>query len=119
RSHLQLHRDWQRGPSYRESARLGADRGRRCTPARAHERMRAMTEDFRSVEALVFDMFGTVVDWRESVAADISSFLSVHLPAVDPREFADAWRAEYQPSMARVRRGGRPFGRLDVLRREN
>jgi len=78
-----------------------------------------MTEDFRSVEALVFDMFGTVVDWRESVAADISSFLSVHLPGVDPREFADAWRAEYQPSMARVRRGDRPFVRLDVLHREN
>src|SRR5699024_797494 len=81
--------------------------------------LESMAARFGSVEALVFDMFGTVVDWRESVAADISSFLSVHLPGVDPWEFSDAWRAEYQPSMERVRRGDRPFVRLDVLHREN
>lgn len=72
-----------------------------------------------TVEALVFDMFGTVVDWRESVAADIADFLEQWLPGTDPHEFADAWRAEYQPSMERVRNGSRPFVRLDVLHREN
>lgn len=71
------------------------------------------------VEALVFDMFGTVVDWRESVAAEVATHLAEYLPTVDPREFADLWRAEYQPSMERVRNGSRPFTRLDVLHREN
>lgn len=53
------------------------------------------------------------------LAADISGFLSQWLPGTDPHEFADAWRAEYQPSMEQVRNGGRPFVRLDVLYREN
>lgn len=77
------------------------------------------TSGIDAVEALVFDMFGTVVDWRESVAADIAGFLEQWLPGVDPHEFADAWRAEYQPSMEQVRNGSRPFVRLDVLHREN
>ncbi|MCD1286023.1 MULTISPECIES: haloacid dehalogenase type II [unclassified Brevibacterium] len=72
-----------------------------------------------AVEALVFDMFGTVVDWRKSVAADVADLLEQWLPGVDPHEFADAWRGEYQPSMERVRNGSRPFIPLDVLHREN
>lgn len=78
-----------------------------------------MVAGFDAVEALLFDMFGTVVDWRESVAADVSTLLGEYLPEVDPHEFADVWRAEYQPSMERVRNGSRPFERLDVLHREN
>lgn len=72
-----------------------------------------------AVEALVFDMFGTVVDWRKSVAADITGFLAQWLPDTDPHDFAEAWRAEYQPSMEQVRNGSRHFVRLDVLHREN
>lgn len=78
-----------------------------------------MYAGFPQVKALVFDMFGTVVDWRESVAADIAPFLDQWLPGIDPHEFADAWRAEYQPSMEQVRNGSRHFVRLDVLHREN
>lgn len=78
-----------------------------------------MVAGFDTVEALLFDMFGTVVDWRESVAADVSTLLGEYLPEVDPHEFADLWRAEYQPSMERIRNGSRPFTRLDVLHREN
>src|SRR5699024_11823805 len=74
---------------------------------------------FGSVEALVFDMFGTVVDWRTNVAAEVASLLGEYVPSLDAYEFADAWRAEYQPSMERVRKGDRPFVRLDVLHREN
>ena len=77
------------------------------------------TNGIDAVEALVFDMFGTVVDWRTSVAADITGFLAQWLPGTDPHEFADAWRAQYQPSMEQVRNGSRPFVRLDVLHREN
>lgn len=79
----------------------------------------AMNAGFDSVAALVFDMFGTVVDWRESVATEVAVHLHDHVPDLVPLEFADAWRAEYQPSMERVRNGDRQFVRLDVLHREN
>lgn len=72
------------------------------------------------VRALVFDVFGTVVDWRGGVARDAACFLRRHgAPDVDPHAFADAWRARYSPSMEEVRSGRRPFTRLDVLHREN
>jgi 2-haloacid dehalogenase len=70
--------------------------------------------------ALLFDVFGTVVDWRRGVAREAAPSLSHHAAgAVDPLAFADAWRAAYQPSMEEVRSGRRPFVRLDVLHREN
>lgn len=72
------------------------------------------------VKALVFDVFGTVVDWRSGVARDARVFLARHgKPDVDPHAFADAWRRRYQPAMEEVRSGRRPFTRLDVLHREN
>jgi 2-haloacid dehalogenase len=72
------------------------------------------------VKALVFDVFGTVVDWRSGVARDARTFLAKHgRTDVDPHDFADAWRRRYQPAMEEVRSGRRPFTRLDVLHREN
>ena len=71
------------------------------------------------IEAFVFDVFGTVVDWRSGVAREAAPFLSKHLPGVDAAGFADAWRQRYQPAMEQVRSGARPFVRLDVLHREN
>jgi 2-haloacid dehalogenase len=72
------------------------------------------------VRALVFDVFGTVVDWRSGVARDAAPFLARHAKSrVDPAAFADAWRKRYDPAMEAVRSGGRPFVRLDVLHWEN
>jgi 2-haloacid dehalogenase len=72
------------------------------------------------VRALVFDVFGTVVDWRSGVARDAVPFLARHATSrVDPGAFADAWRNRYDPAMEAVRNGRRPFVRLDVLHREN
>jgi len=72
------------------------------------------------VKALVFDTFGTVVDWRNGIARDAKVFLAKHGRAdVDAHAFADAWRRRYQPAMEEVRSGRRPFTRLDVLHREN
>ncbi len=71
------------------------------------------------VRALVFDVFGTVVDWRSGVAREAAPFLQRHAPGSDPARFADAWRRRYAPAMAEVRSGRRPFTRLDVLHREN
>ena len=66
------------------------------------------------VQALVFDVFGTVVDWRSGVARDVHRLLG---DAVDPFAFADAWRGRYVPSMDRVRRGEQPWTNLDALHR--
>ncbi|PFH09711.1 2-haloacid dehalogenase [Collimonas sp. PA-H2] len=75
---------------------------------------------FDNVRALVFDVFGTVVDWRSGVAREAAPFLARHgASAADPLAFADAWRRRYAPSMEEVRSGRRPFTRLDVLHREN
>ncbi|MBV9654330.1 MAG: haloacid dehalogenase type II [Acetobacteraceae bacterium] len=72
------------------------------------------------VKFLGFDVFGTVVDWRSSVARELRPFLERHgLAQLDPAAFADEWRGMYQPSMDPIRRGARPWTRLSVLHREN
>lgn len=71
------------------------------------------------VEAVVFDVFGTIVDWREGVAREAAPFLQRHAPHIDAYEFADAWRSEYAPAMEQVRSGRRPYVSLDVLHKEN
>jgi 2-haloacid dehalogenase len=74
---------------------------------------------FADVEALVFDVFGTIVDWRSGVARELAPFLARYAPGADPAAFADAWRRRYSPAMVEVRAGRRAFVRLDVLHREN
>ena len=71
------------------------------------------------VKALCFDVFGTVVDWRESVAREARQILGARGIERDWQAFADAWRARYQPAMEAVRCGRRPWARLDDLHREN
>jgi 2-haloacid dehalogenase len=67
---------------------------------------------------LLFDTFGTVVDWRSSVAAEGERLARAKgIQQVDWAAFADAWRAGYGPSMNRVRRGELPWTKLDVLHR--
>ncbi|WP_370632076.1 haloacid dehalogenase type II [Pusillimonas sp. MFBS29] len=73
----------------------------------------------QDVRALVFDVFGTVVDWRNGVARQAANFLAKNDVPMEPTEFADAWRRRYQPAMEAVRSGQRPFVRLDILHREN
>ncbi|MGM9426161.1 haloacid dehalogenase type II [Hydrogenophaga sp. MI9] len=63
---------------------------------------------------LVFDIFGTVVDWHGSIVRELRQ----RFPQVDADAFAIAWRAGYQPAMEAVRSGGRGFVKLDVLHRE-
>lgn len=71
------------------------------------------------IKALTFDVFGTVVDWRSSVAREAQAMLAPKGFERDWGAFASAWRARYQPAMEAVRRGERPFVILDVLHREN
>lgn len=69
------------------------------------------------VKALVFDVFGTVVDWRTSVAEEVEALAKRKGFAVDGAKFADRWRAGYGPSMNRVRTGELPWTKLDRLHR--
>lgn len=69
--------------------------------------------------ALAFDVFGTVVDWRSSIVTESAYFLAAAGRSdIDASAFADEWRARYQPAMAAVTAGRRPFVILDVLHRE-
>ena len=72
-----------------------------------------------SVKALFYDVFGTLMDWRTSIARESEAILAPLGHSIDWLAFADAWRGEYQPSMEEVRAGRLPFCKLDVLHRRN
>lgn len=78
-----------------------------------------MTDKLNYVGFMGFDVFGTVVDWRSGVARAAEPFLKRHGIGVDPLDFADEWRALYQPALEQVRNGRRTWVKLDVLNREN
>jgi 2-haloacid dehalogenase len=71
------------------------------------------------VRALFFDVFGTLVDWRSSIAREAEPILAPLGHRLDWSAFADAWRDEYQPGMEEVRAGRQPFAKLDMLHRRN
>ena len=71
------------------------------------------------IKALVFDVFGTVVDWRTSIAQEASILLGKKGFDLDWLKFAELWRAKYQPAMEQVRTGKRGYVRLDILHMEN
>jgi 2-haloacid dehalogenase len=71
------------------------------------------------VKALFFDVFGTLTDWRTSIAREAEAALKPHGVNVDWLAFADAWRGEYQGAMDEVRDGRIAFCKLDVLHRRN
>jgi len=70
-----------------------------------------------AVKALTFDTFGTVVDYRSSIIAEGQAIARAKHLNVDWEKFADAWRADYAPSMNRVRTGELPWTTLDRLNR--
>jgi 2-haloacid dehalogenase len=72
-----------------------------------------------AVKALFFDVFGTLVDWRTSIAREAKALLEPRGHALDWPAFADAWRGEYQGAMEEVRAGRIAFCKLDVLHRRN
>ena len=72
-----------------------------------------------AVNALFFDVFGTLVDWRTSIAREAQALLAPRGVALDWPAFADAWRGEYQGVMDEVRTGRIAFCKLDVLHRRN
>ena len=71
-----------------------------------------------SVKALLFDVFGTVVDWRGTIIEEGKTWGKTKGITVDWARFADRWRAGYAPSMEMVRTGEKPWTNLDHLHRE-
>jgi 2-haloacid dehalogenase len=71
----------------------------------------------QNVQAILFDTFGSVVDWRGSLIADLSSWGAARGIVADWPGLVDDWRAGYAPSMDRVRRGELPWTILDDLHR--
>jgi 2-haloacid dehalogenase len=69
------------------------------------------------LRAILFDTFGTVVDWRGSLIAELSAWGAGRGLAADWAGLVDAWRAAYQPSMDLVRQGKAPWTVLDDLHR--
>ena len=69
------------------------------------------------IKALVFDVFGTVVNWHGSVAREVRALAKSKGLRVNPAKFAKAWRAGYRPAMDRVLRGEAPFEKIDVIHR--
>jgi 2-haloacid dehalogenase len=71
----------------------------------------------QEIKALLFDVFGTVVDWRGGVIRDVTELARANGAEVDAAAFADAWRGDYHPAMDLVRRGELPWMKLDDLHR--
>lgn len=69
--------------------------------------------------AFIFDVFGTLVDWRSSITRELHGVFDARGISADPHEVAVAWRDEYDPSMAPIRDGRRGYTNLDLLHREN
>jgi 2-haloacid dehalogenase len=74
--------------------------------------------DLGTVQALTFDVFGTVVDWRSSLIREGEALGKARGLRVDWARFADGWRGLYQPQLERVRSGQVPWTPLDDLHRQ-
>ncbi len=74
---------------------------------------------YSEIKALLFDVFGTVVDWRGSITREMQRFGSEQQINQDWQQFALDWRALYQPAMEGIRSGKRGYVKLDQLHREN
>lgn len=74
-------------------------------------------KDLSFIKALMFDVFGTVVDWRSSIISELKELGDSKGIEIDRAEFADKWRGGYAPAMERVRRGELPWTNIDSLHR--
>jgi 2-haloacid dehalogenase len=104
-----------RAPTRREFLEAGA--GMMAAASVRAEAAAQPNRDRPGAKALVFDTFGTVVDWRSSVAREAEALAKRKGATLDGARFADAWRAGYGPSMNRVRTGELPWTKLDALHR--
>jgi 2-haloacid dehalogenase len=69
------------------------------------------------IRALAFDVYGTIVDWRGSLLAELSALAARKGLSLDPERFLDEWKGSYRPAMDRVNRGEAPFVTVDAIHR--
>ena len=74
-----------------------------------------MPRNLADLKVCIFDVFGTVVDWRGSLIEDLPKLGKKHGIETDWTSFADDWRGLYQPQMARVRKGQLPCTQCRVV----
>ena len=101
-------------PAFAERPNRGAQEANRGS---ASESGPELTPELKKVKALVFDTFGTMVDWRSSVIAEGTAWGQAKGLQIDWAQFADRWRLGYRPAMDKVRKGEIPWTRLDDLHR--
>src|SRR5690348_1336965 len=94
-----------------------AQQANRETGEVEHKLAAELAPELKKVKALVFDTFGTIVDWRSSVIAEGMSWGKAKGLQIDWGQFADRWRLGYRPAMDKVRKGEIPWTRLDDLHR--
>src|SRR3954469_17062623 len=120
--------------SWSRSARATRQGSRRARPSSSSRRRRRAARlaprprrrarppampDPTPPKALLFDVFGTCVDWRAGVVREGEALAARQgFEGVDWGAVADAWRDRYEPQLDRVRSGARPWTTLDVLHRE-
>ena len=73
-----------------------------------------MKAELMAVKALTFDVFGTVVDWRGSIAREVRAVAQEKKLRINATKFADAWRAGYRPAMDRVAAGTLPWTKSTI-----
>ena len=76
-----------------------------------------MNAQASETKALVFDVFGTVVDWHGSIVREMRELAKAKGLRLNAAKFTKAWRAGYRPAMDRVRRGEAPFEKIDAIHR--
>jgi 2-haloacid dehalogenase len=81
--------------------------------------MSSSNPGLKSLNAVVFDVFGTVVDWRTSIIEEGERYWKPRGVNIDWARFADAWRAKYVPGLNAVRSGELPWMKLDALHRRS
>lgn len=93
------------GVSRREFLHVGALAMAAANVSHLTSHLAVIRPELAPIKALVFDVFGTVVDWRSSVTTQVEEFTRRKGLNVDGARFADAWRARYRPIMDKVRTG--------------
>jgi 2-haloacid dehalogenase len=83
----------------------------------AKRNQRTVKPELTDVKALVFDTFGTVVDWRTSIIAEGMIWGKAKRLNINWADFADRWRMGYAPAMDKVPKGELPWTMLDDLHR--
>lgn len=69
------------------------------------------------MRVLLFDVFGTLVDWRSSLIELAETTAARNAPQADWAGVVDDWRRAYQPALDQVRHGA-TWRDLDSLQRE-